>query len=174
VADDLSAALAEIRERHRNIDCAAAAYLSAGDVPRLLALAGAALKHHRPEPLYGNASTEGEPGACPHDPDSPLHFEADDGSGEWLCEGRPEGVVCSCTESADGEQVPWPCDEVADILAALTGKEAGSGAPVMPESRSVIVSREDLRAVLYVPTGSIPAAIRERLREALGEAGDEH
>lgn len=95
--------------------------------PRLLAALEAALRHHQPEPLYGNAATEGEPGACPHDPDSPLHFEAADGSGDWLCEGRPEGVVCSCTESSDGERVPWPCDEVADILAALTGKEKNGG-----------------------------------------------
>jgi hypothetical protein len=94
--------------------------------PRLLAALEAAGRHHRPEHLYGGAATEGEPDACPHDPDSPLHFEAADGSGEWLCEGKPEEVVCSCAESADGERVPYPCDEVADILAALTGKEKAS------------------------------------------------
>jgi hypothetical protein len=90
--------------------------------PRLLAALDAALRHHRPEHLYGNAATEGEPDACPHDPDSALHFEAADGSGEWLCEGKPEGVVCSCTETSDGERIPYPCDELAGILAALTGK----------------------------------------------------
>jgi hypothetical protein len=137
VADDpLSAALAEIRKRREvtfadpagkgRPDLILAIKVARDDAPRLLSAIDAALKHHQPEPLYGNAATEGEPGACPHDPDSPLHFDAADGSGDWLCEGRPEGVVCSCTESSDGEQVPWPCDEVADILAALTGK----GAPV--------------------------------------------
>jgi len=95
-----------------------------GDALKALAGIDAALGHHQPEHLYGNAATEGEPGACPHDPDSALHFEAADGSGEWLCEGKPEGVVCSCTESSDGERVPYPCDEVAGILAALTGKES--------------------------------------------------
>lgn len=88
--------------------------------PALLAAVDAALSHHRRVPLYGNASTEDEPDACPHDPDSDLHF--DDGNGEWLCEGKPEGAVCSCTESPDGEQLPYPCDEVTDILAALTGE----------------------------------------------------
>lgn len=87
----------------------------------------AALEHHRPESLYGNAATPEEPGCCPHDPDSDLHFEAGDGSGEWLCEGKPEGVVCSCTESSDGERIPYPCEEVAAILAALTEEEKASG-----------------------------------------------
>lgn len=92
------------------------------DVPRLLAAVEAALKFHQPVPLYGNAATEDEPGACPHDPDAGCHFESDDG--EWLCELKREGTVCSCTENAGGERIPWPCDEVADILAALAGSEA--------------------------------------------------
>lgn len=119
--DDLAAALAEIRQRHEGIDCAAAAYHSCGDIPRLLAALDAALSHHERIPLYGNAATEDEPGACPHDPDSGLHFESDDG--EWLCEGKPEGAVCSsCVDGEGGERLPWPCDEYAGILAALTGR----------------------------------------------------
>jgi hypothetical protein len=46
--DDLSVKLAEIGERHRGIDCAAVAYLSAGDVPRLLAVIEMLLKAHAP------------------------------------------------------------------------------------------------------------------------------
>ena len=94
------------------------------------ALAGveAALGHHERVGLYGNASTEGEPGNCPHDPDSDLHFEDPDGSGEWLCEGRPEGAVCSsCVDGEGGERVDWPCREYEAILKALTGKAAGHG-----------------------------------------------
>jgi hypothetical protein len=84
----------------------------------------AALKFHERVNLYGNASTEDEPGNCPHHPDSPLHFEDGDGSGEWLCEGKPEGAVCpACTE--DGLPVEWPCPEYEAILAALTGKGKG-------------------------------------------------
>jgi len=93
---------------------------------KLLKAVEAALSHHERVPLYGNAATDDEPGACPHDPDDPLHFEDDQEPGELLCRGKPEGVVCSCTESADGERLPWPCDEVTAILAALTGKDAPS------------------------------------------------
>ena len=64
----------------------------------------AALGFHERVGLYGNASTEEEPGNCPHDPDSRLHFEDGDGSGEWLCEGRPEGAVRSEREVRDGVQ----------------------------------------------------------------------
>jgi hypothetical protein len=93
------------------------------DLSRLLAAVDAALSHHKRDPLYGNAATEGEPGNCPHDPDSPLHFEAGDGSGEWLCEGRPEGTVCgSCTDGPCGDRLEWPCPEYLAILAALTGE----------------------------------------------------
>lgn len=95
---------------------------------KALAAAGAALEHHRREPFYGNAATEDELGACPHDPDSPLHFEAGDGSGEWLCEGKPEGAVCeSCTDGEGGERTDWPCDEYRDILAALAGEGKSRG-----------------------------------------------
>jgi hypothetical protein len=88
----------------------------------------AALKFHQRVPLYGNASTEGEPGACSHDPGSPLHFEDPDEPGEWLCEGKPEGAACSgCPGSPDGEYADWPCPEYEAILAALAGEEAGNG-----------------------------------------------
>jgi hypothetical protein len=128
--DDAFAALGRLREESAAITASLVPSLdgrqayAAGALHdcALKALAGveAALKHHQRVPLYGSASTEEEPGACPHDPDSFLHFEADDGSGEWLCEGKTEGAACSCTESADGEQLPYPCDEVTAILAALT------------------------------------------------------
>ena len=62
----------------------------------------AALGFHERVNLYGNAATEAEPGNCPHDPDSRLHFEDSDGSGEWLCEGRPEGAVCSTCVDGEG------------------------------------------------------------------------
>jgi hypothetical protein len=96
-----------------------AAFITAAraDVPRLLAAIEAVLEHHQRVPLYGNAATDDEPGNCPHDPDSPLHFE-DPGSTEWLCRGWPEGAVCSsCAE--DGERATWPCPQYAAILAAL-------------------------------------------------------
>jgi len=130
VADDLSAALAEIRERNEwrigelGLTEAGMAGFPEGHVRLLLAAIEAALKHHQPVPLFGKASAEEDPDACPHDPgeDWDCHFEDPD-SGEWLCEETTAGAVCSCTESPDGERVPWPCDEVADILAALTGKD---------------------------------------------------
>lgn len=94
-------------------------------VPRLLAAVEAAVGFHGRVNLYGNASTEGEPGNCPHDPDSHLHFEDPDGSGEWLCEGKPEGAVCSsCVDGQGGDSIDWPCPEYSGILAALTGKAA--------------------------------------------------
>jgi hypothetical protein len=87
-----------------------------------------ALSFHERVNLYGNASTEGEPGNCPHHPDSDLHFEDGDGSGEWLCEGRAEGAVCSsCVDGEGGERVDWPCPEYSAILSALTGKAADDG-----------------------------------------------
>ena len=101
----------------------AARLIEAGDgLAKVIAALDAALSHHQRVPLYGLASTEEEPGNCPHDPerDWDCHFESDDG--EWLCGGKPEGAVCSCTVSPDGERVPYPCDEVADILAALRGE----------------------------------------------------
>lgn len=93
---------------------------------RGFAAAEAALKFHERYPLYGGAATEGEPGNCPHDPDSDLHFEADDGSGEWLCEGKPEGEICQAHPDADGP-VDWPCWEYEAVLAALTGKGEADG-----------------------------------------------
>jgi hypothetical protein len=123
VADDeLPAALAEIRH-----DFGLASHMTAIHIAhqgeRVLAATEAALRHHHRTSLYGNAATDDEPGACPHDPDSPLHFEGD---GEWLCEGKPEGAVCSaCTE--DGLPVAWPCPEYSAIAAALTGKGADGG-----------------------------------------------
>jgi hypothetical protein len=132
-SDQLSAALAEIRHHHRqhvSVNFPAPGPCMsrcAGPWPcqawRAASAVEAALSHHKRDPLYGNAATEGEPGNCPHDPDSPLHFEAGDGSGEWLCEGRPEGTVCgSCTDGPCGDRLEWPCPEYLAILAALTGE----------------------------------------------------
>ena len=88
----------------------------------------AALGFHERVNLYGNASTEEEPGNCPHHPDSDLHFEDGDGSGEWLCEGKPEGAVCSsCVDGEGGERVDWPCPEYEAIVKAVTGKGADGG-----------------------------------------------
>lgn len=112
----------------QGLDPARASYAAGtlhGNALKALAALDAALSHHQRVPLYGNASTDGEPGNCPHDPDDEgWHFEDPD-SGEWLCQGRPEGVACSCTLSPDGERVPWPCDEARDILAALRGESRG-------------------------------------------------
>ena len=131
MADEAAAVLETLREA---VETAAGALLPGLDLERLLAAetlhvaalkglaaAEAALKCHERYPLYGNAATEEEPGNCPHDPDSGLHFEADDGSGEWLCEGSPEGAICRAHPDADGP-VDWPCWEYAAVLAALTGK----------------------------------------------------
>jgi hypothetical protein len=135
--DELSAALAEIRECQRQAVTEIAPEELAPDgvtelaetyAPRLLAALDAALRFHERTALYGNAATDDEPGACPHHPDSPLHFEDGDGSGEWLCEGKPEGAACStCTE--DGLPVAFPCAEYSAILAALTGKGNDGGGP---------------------------------------------
>ena len=128
--DKITAALAPVRERMAACDDGfftdqVACIRSAGDVPRLLAAVEAALSYHQRVPLYGNASTDGEPGNCPHDPDDGLHFEYVDEPGEWLCQGSPEGAVCaSCTVDAAGERAPWPCDEYAALLGALTGRSA--------------------------------------------------
>jgi len=132
--DDLAAALAEIRERNEwriekaGLTGAGAASFPEGHVRLLLGALDAALKHHQRVPLFGGASTPEKPDACPHDPerDWDCHFEDPD-SGEWLCEETTAGAVCSCTERPDGELLPWPCDEVAAILAALTGKEGDGG-----------------------------------------------
>lgn len=129
--DSLSAVLAEIGE-----DIAAAPTAPptstigrlATTAERLAAAVETALKFHERVPLYGNAATDDKPDACPHDPDSPLHFEADDGSGEWLCEGRPEGAVCStCIDGEGGGRVEWPCPEYEAIRKELTGEGDDSG-----------------------------------------------
>jgi hypothetical protein len=137
VADDeLAAVLAEIEGNtlqaeqagmSRDLDRVIYTHgLVTGTAGRLLAGIEAALGFHERVNLYGNAATEDEPDACPHHPDSPLHFEDGDGSGEWLCEGKPEGAVCgTCAE--DGLPVEWPCPEYSAILAALTGKAANDG-----------------------------------------------
>jgi hypothetical protein len=89
----------------------------------LLGAVEAALACHQRTALYGNAATDDEPDACPHDPDDALHFEDADEPGEWLCEGKPEGAVCSsCVDGEGGERMEWPCPEYSAILAALTGK----------------------------------------------------
>jgi hypothetical protein len=85
----------------------------------------AAQGFHKPDNLYGNAATLEEPGNCPHGPDAACHFEAGDGSGEWLCEGRPEGIVCeTCVDGEGGGRVDWPCPEYQAIIAALSGNAA--------------------------------------------------
>lgn len=101
--------------------------LAAGAGHAMMQALEAALSFHERAGLYGNASTEEEPGNCPHDPDSGLHFEDAGEPGEWLCQGKPEGARCSgCGESPDGEYVPWPCEEYQAIAAALGVKEDGS------------------------------------------------
>lgn len=139
MADDKPASvLAPIRKTHADADRLEAAgnmdgalllsAVLAQSIPRLLAAVDAALACHQRVNLYGNAATGEEPGACPHDPDSPLHFEPTDEPGEWLCEGRPEGAVCSsCVDGEGGERIDWPCPEHEAILGALTGKAADGG-----------------------------------------------
>jgi hypothetical protein len=60
------------------------------------------------------------------------------------------------------------CDDVDEATAMMRMALAalGSGAPVTPESRSVIVGRDDLRAVI---AEAVTADVRERFLEALGE-----
>jgi hypothetical protein len=134
MADDILAAeLAAIRERNEGrikamlyTERTVKHHVAEGDVRRLLAALHKALSFHRRVPLYGNAATEEELGACPHDPDSGLHFES--GDGDWLCEGKPEGSVCStCVDGEGGERVEWPCGEYLAILAALTGEGKADG-----------------------------------------------
>lgn len=139
--DDMAAVLAEIRARneHRITAMRYTAWtvehhVAEGDVRRLLAALEAALSHHQQTPLYGRASAEDKPDACPHDPDDALHFEAD--SGGWLCEGRPDGAVClSCTE--DGEPVDWPCPEYAAVLAALAGRGGDVNEAELPTRQEI-------------------------------------
>jgi hypothetical protein len=132
VADDLSAVLAEIKHHHRrhvsvNYPAPGICVSRCADkwpcqAYRAVAALGAALSFHQRVNLYGNAATGDEPGACPHDPDAACHF---DGDGEWLCEGKPEGAVCStCVDGQGGDRLEWPCPEYSAILAALTGESA--------------------------------------------------
>ena len=131
----LPAALAVIRDRNED-RITARAYtahtvehdVAEGDVRRLLAGLIAAAGFHERIPLYGRAATEEDPGRCPHDPDSGMHFEDSDNPGTWLCEGLPDGAVCStCVDGEGGERVEWPCPEYEAILAALGGKETDGG-----------------------------------------------
>jgi hypothetical protein len=65
--------------------------------------------------VFGPASDEDNPSACPHDleSDHDEHFEGDDGN--WYCTSRPVGSQCRCGEE-------WPCGEYAAVLGALTGR----------------------------------------------------
>lgn len=86
--DEIAAALVPTVKAHANavrleeagnMSAALVSYaVAAKGIPRLLAAVEKALEHHRRLPLYGNAATEGEPGNCPHHPDSDLHFEDSD------------------------------------------------------------------------------------------------
>lgn len=82
-------------------------------------------------------------------------------------------VVHYATVIADGSgnltSVITCCDNVDEAAGMMMMAVAalGSGAPVLPESRSVIVSRDDLRAVT---AEAIPADVRERFLKALGES----
>lgn len=87
-----------------------------------LAAVDAAREHHKPLP--GPASSNDDPYECPHRPDDPRHFWGGESGDDWLC-GYPAQRVCSCFESPDGNRLPWPCDELNDILAALKGVSCG-------------------------------------------------
>jgi hypothetical protein len=123
-----SAALAEIRQLHRDVDCHAVAYMCVGKVPRLLKAVEAALKFHEPRQLHELAfDPRGNP-RCGHDPESDpdAHYEGDDGL--WYCESLPGDVVCTTySEEGTWAWVTFPCPEYTAILAALTGKEADGG-----------------------------------------------
>lgn len=134
-ADPLSAALEEIRERNegRIAFCAYTEYtvehdVAEGDVRRLLKVAAAALKFHRPRQLHELAfNPDGSP-RCGHDPDTDpdSHYEGDDG--EWYCESLPGDVVCTtCSEEGAWAWVTFPCPEYEAVLTALTGKGNDSG-----------------------------------------------
>ncbi|HEY2090150.1 MAG TPA: hypothetical protein VGH54_29530 [Mycobacterium sp.] len=95
-----------------------------------LLLAAEVVSHvHGEDILYGLASDEDHPGACPHDPqrDWDQHFEAD--SGEWCCTDLPSGSECHC--GAD-----WPCEEYAAVLGALTGQGTTTVLAVLKEKTS--------------------------------------
>ncbi len=68
------------------------------------------------------------------------------------------------------------CDDMNELIGLLSGGLARltGGAALHPDSRSVIVGRDDLREALR--SALIPDAVRHRLWEALGEApgGNHH
>jgi hypothetical protein len=71
----------------------------------------------------------------------------------------PDGDLAAISTCCDG--VDEAVVMLSGALAAITG-----GVPLAPHTGAVIVQREDLRAVLPV----VPDGIRQRFREALGEA----
>lgn len=126
----------------------------------------AALGFHERVGLYGNASTEGEPGNCPHHPDSDLHFEDPNGSTEWLCRGRPEGSVCSSCTDEDGLPVAYPCDEREAILKALTGRRPMHD-PAERRSRDEYLTIEEFAALPPAAQIAVWAAHTARRVEAV-------
>lgn len=84
-----------------------------------------------------------------------------------------ESVAHYATVTGDGDEltaIVTCCDDVDEAAVMLRTALAalGSNAPVLPSSRSVMVHRETLRAAL---NAELPAEVRSRFREALGEAG---
>lgn len=90
--------------------------------------------------------------------------------------GEKIGQTQACVSRWEsGERDPGVMGLLLVAYAAGTNPVAllGDLALPAPASDGIIVSREDLRAVvLRVPAGVLPAAVLRRLREALGEAGD--
>jgi hypothetical protein len=124
VADDLPAALEEIRGRYvkATMDAPLTFRVSAGDVPRLLAALEAALEHHQPVQLHGMVTNYRGVPVCGHDQeyDGDQHYEGDDGL--WYCKSAPTVVICSTCRGDGGDGVIFPCGEYEAILAALTGR----------------------------------------------------
>lgn len=137
VSADPAAILAEIAERERLV---AIGYVrDPKDVPRLLAVAHAALKLHGSVPWYCAASD------CEHpEPEDELSGEHDDwydnhppGAGDigLICRLTQVDSFCpECTrlmydtEEPEGDDfVSAPCDTRSAVLAALTGEEKADG-----------------------------------------------
>lgn len=76
----------------------------------------------------------------------------------------PDGTLAAISTCCDG--VDDAERMLKSALAALSGQ-----VPVSAQSDAVIVSRDDLRAILGEPP--FHAGARARLREALGEASDD-
>jgi len=97
------------------------------DVSRLLSAVEAVLRHHAPRQLYDRVDDYRGNCQCPHGPDcdGDGHYEADDG--EWYCRSKPTVKVCgTCADPVNADVwTAWPCPTYRDLLAALTGKEAG-------------------------------------------------